>query len=86
MTASQLIKRLQFLQRRDGDLEVRIYNQLEGEFEAINEVEPRRVMPEQRATDAERAAHFIGIDPYAIGDWRAQLRYDNTEFGTKTTP
>lgn len=84
MKASVVIKRLQFLLKRDGDLDVRIYDACDGEFVDVNEIEPRRVLPGQRGTPEERAEPFIGVDPYAVGDFHAQLRYDNTPFGTRT--
>ena len=84
MKASEVIKRLHFLMRRDGDFEVRIYDACDGQFVSVHEIEPRRFLDSDSATVEERARPFIGIDPYAIGDTMAQLRYDNTPYGTKT--
>ena len=66
-----MIARLQALVAQYGDLDVCIYNSMESEFDAVNEIEPRRVLPGQRGTPEERTQVFFGIDPYAIGDWAA---------------
>jgi len=79
MKASEIVARLQHLIAVHGDLEVRIWNSMEDEFDSVHEIEPRRFMPMQRATPEERKTIFFGIDPYAIGDWAAQLRYDGDE-------
>jgi hypothetical protein len=76
MLASQVVSRLQELIEKHGDLQVRIYNSTECEFDRVNEIEPRRFLPSQRASDSERRKVFFGIDPYSIGDFAAQLRYD----------
>jgi hypothetical protein len=78
MRARQIIARLEELITKHGDLEVRIYNSVECEFDHVNEIEPRRFLPSQRASDSERKQTFFGIDPYAIGDWDAQLRYSQS--------
>lgn len=79
MRASLLLKRLQFLIKRDGDLPVRIYDPITTRFDAVHEAEPRRVLP-----IAEVEERFIGLDAYPVPDEHAQLRYDNTPFGSKT--
>lgn len=79
MKASELIARLQKLISIHGDQDIRIFNPTENEFDEINEIEPRRFLEWQRASDDERKTIFFGIDTYAVGDWSAQLRYDNVE-------
>jgi len=79
MNASEIILRLDMLIKEHGDLEVKIWNDLTFEFDAVNEIEPRRITPDQRAAMEERKKIFLGVDTYAVGDWSAQLRYDGKE-------
>jgi hypothetical protein len=79
MKASDVIKRLQQLAKRDGDLDVEVYVPCVGKFEPLHDIQPRR---DHGASSV--IVDFFGVTTSEIGDEANQTRFDNTPFGTRT--